>query len=114
MSDLHIRPMKANEISIAIDWAAAEGWNPGLQDAICFATVDPEGFLIGEIDGAPVATAATTCPGAVAGTFARADIDYLDADGTVIAQLQDYECVIDPALNQSFRRNQLGGGLVRN
>ena len=56
MSDLHIRPMKANEISIAIDWAAAEGWNPGLQDAICFATVDPEGFLIGEIDGAPVAT----------------------------------------------------------
>ena len=43
------------------------------------------------------------------GTYARADIDYLDpADGSVIAQIQDYECVIDPQLNQAFRRNQLG------
>jgi acyl transferase domain-containing protein/NAD(P)-dependent dehydrogenase (short-subunit alcohol dehydrogenase family)/acyl carrier protein len=42
------------------------------------------------------------------GTFARADVDYLDAaDGTVVAQMQDYECVIDPQLNQAFRRNQL-------
>ena len=56
MSDLRIRPMTANEISIAVDWAAAEGWNPGLADAACFATVDPDGFLIGEIDGIPVAT----------------------------------------------------------
>jgi GNAT superfamily N-acetyltransferase len=56
MSDLRIRPMKANEISIAVDWAAAEGWNPGLADAACFATVDPDGFLVGEIDGIPVAT----------------------------------------------------------
>ncbi|CAN5641936.1 hypothetical protein BH11PLA2_BH11PLA2_15790 [soil metagenome] len=42
------------------------------------------------------------------GSFARADIDYLDAEGAVIAQVQDYECVIDPGLNQAFRRNQLG------
>jgi Polyketide synthase dehydratase len=41
------------------------------------------------------------------GTFARADVDYLDADGILIAQLQDYECVMDPGLNQAFRRNQL-------
>ena len=42
------------------------------------------------------------------GSFARADIDYIDpADGAVIAQIQDYECVIDPQLNQAFRRNQL-------
>jgi acyl transferase domain-containing protein/NAD(P)-dependent dehydrogenase (short-subunit alcohol dehydrogenase family)/acyl carrier protein len=47
------------------------------------------------------------------GTFARADIEYLDADGTMIAQLQDYECVIDAQLNMAFRRNQLAGGLVR-
>jgi acyl transferase domain-containing protein/NAD(P)-dependent dehydrogenase (short-subunit alcohol dehydrogenase family)/acyl carrier protein len=47
------------------------------------------------------------------GTFARADIDYLDMDGTMIAQLQDYECVIDAQLNMAFRRNQLAGGLVR-
>jgi GNAT superfamily N-acetyltransferase len=56
MSDLRIRPMRPEEISLAIDWAAAEGWNPGLADAACFATVDPDGFLIGEIDGAPAAT----------------------------------------------------------
>ena len=44
------------------------------------------------------------------GSFARADIDYLDAaDGGVIAQIQDYECVIDPSLNQAFRRNRLAG-----
>ena len=56
MTELRIRPMRPDEISIAVDWAAAEGWNPGLADAACFATVDADGFLIGEIDGAPAAT----------------------------------------------------------
>ena len=56
MNDLRIRTMRSDEISIAVDWAAAEGWNPGLADAISFATVDPDGFLIGELDGAPAAT----------------------------------------------------------
>ena len=42
------------------------------------------------------------------GTFARADIDYLDADGQIIAQVQDYECVIDKATNAAYRRNRLG------
>jgi GNAT superfamily N-acetyltransferase len=54
--DLRIRAMRPGEIAIAADWAAAEGWNPGLADAACFATVDPEGFFIGEIDGEPAAT----------------------------------------------------------
>jgi GNAT superfamily N-acetyltransferase len=49
--NLRIRPMRADEILAAIDWAAAEGWNPGLADAACFGAVDPEGFLIGELDG---------------------------------------------------------------
>jgi GNAT superfamily N-acetyltransferase len=56
MTDLRIRPMRPDEISIAVDWAAAEGWNPGLADAECFATVDADGFLIGELDGEPAAT----------------------------------------------------------
>ena len=55
-NDLRIRAMRPEEIAIAADWAAAEGWNPGLADAACFATVDPEGFFIGELDGAPAAT----------------------------------------------------------
>lgn len=56
METLRIRPMRPDELSVAVDRAAAEGWNPGLNDAACFATVDPEGFLIGEIGGEPVAT----------------------------------------------------------
>ena len=56
MSELHIRAMRPDEISVAVEWAAAEGWNPGLADAACFATVDPHGFLVGELDGAPAAT----------------------------------------------------------
>ncbi len=56
MDGFHIRPMRRDEIALAADWAAAEGWNPGLADAACFATVDGGGFLIGELDGAPAAT----------------------------------------------------------
>jgi GNAT superfamily N-acetyltransferase len=56
MENLHIRAMRPDEIQLAVDWAAAEGWNPGFVDAACFATVDPEGFFIGEVDGVPVAT----------------------------------------------------------
>ncbi|MCJ9736379.1 GNAT family N-acetyltransferase, partial [Bradyrhizobium sp. PRIMUS42] len=56
MSDLQIRNLRPGEISLAIDWAAAEGWNPGLCDAACFAVPDAQGFFVGEIDGEPVAT----------------------------------------------------------
>ena len=56
MSDLQIRNLQPEEISIAIDWAAAEGWNPGLRDAACFTIPDAKGFFVGEIDGEPVAT----------------------------------------------------------
>jgi ribosomal protein S18 acetylase RimI-like enzyme len=48
--------MRADEIALAADWAAAEGWNPGINDAACFATVDAAGFLIGELDRKPAAT----------------------------------------------------------
>lgn len=56
MSDLQIRNLNASEIAVAVDWAAAEGWNPGLSDAACFAIPDAKGFFVGEIDGEPVAT----------------------------------------------------------
>src|SRR5262245_58222732 len=55
-ASLQIRAMRPEEIGIAADWAAAEGWNPGLADAQCFATVDPQGFLLGELDGKAAAT----------------------------------------------------------
>jgi GNAT superfamily N-acetyltransferase len=56
MDSLRIRPMRPDEISMAVDWAAAEGWNPGFADDACFAAVDPEGFFIGEVEGVPAAT----------------------------------------------------------
>ena len=54
--ELRIRVMRPHEIAIAADWAAAEGWNPGLADPACFAVVDADGFFIGELDGKPAAT----------------------------------------------------------
>ncbi|HIE92589.1 MAG TPA: GNAT family N-acetyltransferase [Acidobacteria bacterium] len=47
--------MRADEIPLAVSWAAAEGWNPGLADAQCFAAAAGDGFLVGEIDGKPAA-----------------------------------------------------------
>jgi hypothetical protein len=51
-----VRAMDRSEIAIAGDWAAAEGWNPGLHDHACFAAVDPDGFHMGELDGAAAST----------------------------------------------------------
>ncbi len=42
---VEIRAMRAEEIPLAVEWAAREGWNPGLADATAFAAADPEGFL---------------------------------------------------------------------
>jgi ribosomal protein S18 acetylase RimI-like enzyme len=61
---LLIRPMRRDELDIAIEWAADEGWNPGMRDAECFAAADPGGFLIGLRDGAPVATISAVRDGA--------------------------------------------------
>jgi hypothetical protein len=38
---------------------------------------------------------------------ASADIDWLAADGSPVARVEGYECVIDESLNAAFRRNRL-------
>ncbi|WP_214471719.1 GNAT family N-acetyltransferase [Mesorhizobium sp. dw_380] len=40
-----IRTLSLQELAELIDWAAAEGWNPGLGDAAMFQAADPEGFI---------------------------------------------------------------------
>lgn len=55
-SSYAIRTMTWQEINIAINWAAEEGWNPGLYDADCFYAADPNGFLIGLLGDEPIAT----------------------------------------------------------
>lgn len=50
-----IRRMTADEIkNIAVEWAAREGWNPGLNDAACYYNTDPNGFFVGLLDNEPI------------------------------------------------------------
>jgi ribosomal protein S18 acetylase RimI-like enzyme len=51
---MDIRAMTQAELETVLDWAAAEGWNPGWQDAASFHAADPGGFLLGTLDGEPV------------------------------------------------------------
>ncbi|HEX2448378.1 MAG TPA: GNAT family N-acetyltransferase [Methyloceanibacter sp.] len=53
-----IERMPFSEVETTIDWAAREGWNPGLGDAACFYTIDPDGFFMGVLDGRPIARVA--------------------------------------------------------
>lgn len=55
-NELIISTMSRRELDIAIDWAAQEGWNPGLHDGDSYYAADPQGYLVGRIGGAPVAT----------------------------------------------------------
>jgi len=54
-TEMQIQTMSREEVDLAIEWAAREGWNPGLSDAQAFHAADPEGLLIGRIAGEPVA-----------------------------------------------------------
>jgi hypothetical protein len=54
MGDLIISRMAREEVDGAVDWAANEGWNPGLRDAASFHAIDPRGFFSGKIDGVKV------------------------------------------------------------
>lgn len=51
---LAIRRMKPADLERALDWAAEEGWNPGVDDGMPFLASDPEGFFVGECEGEPV------------------------------------------------------------
>jgi NAD(P)-dependent dehydrogenase (short-subunit alcohol dehydrogenase family)/acyl carrier protein len=41
---------------------------------------------------------------------AVADVEFVDPDsGQLVARIEDYECVIDPSLNEAFQKNELSG-----
>jgi len=50
-SELVIRQMTRPELDTLVEWAAAEGWNPGRHDAEIFWNTDPEGFVAAELGG---------------------------------------------------------------
>lgn len=53
--DLYRQATRA-ELDLAVEWAAAEGWNPGLGDADIFWATDPEGFVCVERAGEVIGT----------------------------------------------------------
>lgn len=55
MAEIKLRGMRRDELDIVLDWAADEGWNPGLSDAEPFFATDPTGFFVATRDGATVA-----------------------------------------------------------
>lgn len=50
-----IRHMTQADLETVLAWAAAEGWNPGHDDAAAFLAADPHGFFLSEVDGEPAA-----------------------------------------------------------
>ncbi len=53
---MQIRTLSSDEVKLAVVWAAAEGWNPGLFDAESFYAADPQGFIGAFIDEELVGT----------------------------------------------------------
>jgi len=49
--ELVIRQMTRAELDTLVEWAAAEGWNPGLNDAQIFWDTDPDAFIAAELAG---------------------------------------------------------------
>lgn len=43
-------------VAQALEWAAAEGWNPGQHDATTMFNADPAGFWLGQLADKPVAS----------------------------------------------------------
>lgn len=50
-----VRSLDAAEVDLLMQWAAAEGWNPGIGDGAAFRATDPDGFLGAFVDGEMVA-----------------------------------------------------------
>ncbi|MTE16085.1 GNAT family N-acetyltransferase [Nocardia aurantiaca] len=51
--DLVIARATPAEWATVVEWAAAEGWNPGRRDVAAFFAQDPDGFLLGRLHGEP-------------------------------------------------------------
>lgn len=44
------RQLRRTELDTLVEWAASEGWNPGLDDAEVFWAADSEGFIAADLD----------------------------------------------------------------
>jgi len=57
---LVMRDMTRAEVDELVDWAAREGWNPGLHDAGLFWATDPAAFIAADVDGELIGGGAIT------------------------------------------------------
>lgn len=64
---LTVRPMARAEVDTLVEWAALEGWNPGLQDADIFWANDADAFVAAEIDNEVIGGGAITSYGGAYG-----------------------------------------------
>lgn len=55
-----IRNMTRPEVDELVEWAAREGWNPGLHDADVFWATDPAAFIAARLDGELIGGGAIT------------------------------------------------------
>ncbi|MCY1284151.1 Acetyltransferase (GNAT) domain protein [compost metagenome] len=60
---LVIRNMLRPELDELVDWAAREGWNPGLHDAELFWATDSEAYIAADLDGQLIGGGAITSYG---------------------------------------------------
>lgn len=60
MADLQIETASIADVIRIMGWAKDEGWNPGETDRLAFLVADPCAFLIGRLDGEPVASISVT------------------------------------------------------
>jgi len=51
-----IRSITKEEMKYPVEWAADEGWNPGIHDIDAFYHTDPNGFFVGFLDGKPISS----------------------------------------------------------
>lgn len=56
MKNFQVRTMTKKDLVTAVEWAAQEGWNPGLFDTEAFYATDPKGFFMGYLDNQPIAS----------------------------------------------------------
>ena len=54
-----ITAIQSDQLHLFSDWAASEGWNPGLNDIALYHAIDPNGFFVSEVEGEPVAILST-------------------------------------------------------
>ena len=56
MDNYQVRTMSRKDLDTAVEWAAKEGWNPGLYDANAFWATNSKGYFMGFLDNEPISS----------------------------------------------------------